>query len=164
MAMATNLGDSSGSVRRDAAFGLVPVFFGAGVSGDRGEYLLIQHQAGHWAFPKGHAEADETPLASAKREFEEETGIIEYRVVAGAQFEEVYEIRKNKGPIQKTVLYFPAIALTQTVTVQVAEIRDFVWLPYEAARDRITFDANRGVIDRAQQFWATLDRDRAEFI
>lgn len=163
--MTTNSGEGGpGPVRRDAAFGLVPVFFGAGVSGDRGEYLLIQHQAGHWAFPKGHAEADETPLASAKREFEEETGIFDYRVVAGAQFEEIYEIRKSKGPIQKTVLYFPAIALTQTVTVQVAEIRDFVWLPYGAARDRITFDANRGVIDQAQQFWANLDRDRAEFI
>jgi len=155
-------GDGSG--RRDAAFGLVPVFFDGGAAGDRGQYLLIQHQAGHWAFPKGHAEADETPLASAKREFEEETGILDYRVVAGARFEEVYEIRKHKGPIQKTVLYFPAIALTQTVVVQEAEIRDFVWLPYGAARDRITFDANRGVIDQAQQFWTNLDRDRAEFI
>ena len=39
-------------------------------------FLLIQHQAGHWAFPKGHANPGESPAETARREFAEETGYI----------------------------------------------------------------------------------------
>ena len=37
--------------------------------------LMIQHPEGHWGFPKGHVEFDETELTAAKRELYEETGI-----------------------------------------------------------------------------------------
>ena len=151
-------------VQLDAAFGLVPVFVPEGAAADGYLYLLIQHLAGHWAFPKGHAESDETPLQSAKREFEEETGITAYRVVAETEFVETYEIHKSKRTIHKTVTYFPAIAMTQTTAVQAAEINDFVWLPYAAARDRITFPANRQVIDDAHRFWQGLDLATAAFV
>ena len=40
------------------------------------EILLIKHiNSGHWSFPKGHVEGNETEEETAKREIMEETGI-----------------------------------------------------------------------------------------
>ena len=40
------------------------------------EILLIKHiNSGHWSFPKGHVEGDETELETARREIKEETGL-----------------------------------------------------------------------------------------
>lgn len=43
--------------------------------------LLLLRAFQYWDFPKGHVESGETPLAGAKREVEEETGItaLEFR-------------------------------------------------------------------------------------
>ena len=37
--------------------------------------LMVRHPEGHWGFPKGHVEFDETEITAAKRELFEETGI-----------------------------------------------------------------------------------------
>ena len=44
----------------------------------QGEYelLLIRHRSGgHWSFPKGHVENNETEIETALREIREETGL-----------------------------------------------------------------------------------------
>jgi ubiquinone/menaquinone biosynthesis C-methylase UbiE len=38
-------------------------------------YLMVRHSIRAWEFPGGHAEGNETPLETAKREFFEETGL-----------------------------------------------------------------------------------------
>ena len=50
------------------------------VDGTR-QFLLIQHKAGHWAFPKGHPEAGETNLQTARREPGHHLGGLEDRRV-----------------------------------------------------------------------------------
>lgn len=37
--------------------------------------LLVKQTKGHWGFPKGHVEADETEVETAIREVKEETNI-----------------------------------------------------------------------------------------
>ena len=71
----------------DQAFGLIPVL----INNNHYQFLLIQHQGGHWGFPKGHAEAGESPVQSACREFEEETGITQYEVNEGVSLIEQYQ-------------------------------------------------------------------------
>ena len=50
------------------------------------EFLIIQHSTesnelkGHWDFPKGHVEENETELETASRELKEETGIEDFRL------------------------------------------------------------------------------------
>ena len=44
-------------------------------------FLIIQHQEGHWGFPKGHIEKGETPEQTATREFQEETGIKNVQII-----------------------------------------------------------------------------------
>lgn len=38
-------------------------------------YLVLQHTAGHWSFPKGHIEEGETETETAQREILEESGL-----------------------------------------------------------------------------------------
>jgi len=131
------------------AFGVVPIRRTPGSF----EYLLIQHQAGHWGFPKGHAEGEETPFESASREFEEETGILDYRIDESVCFSESYILEEKGVTKEKTVVYFPAVVHSLEVTVQVAEIGDYAWLSHAQARERISFEESRQLLDEANQYF-----------
>lgn len=42
---------------------------------DNNKVLLVKHNAGHWDFPKGHVEKNETEEQTALREVKEETNL-----------------------------------------------------------------------------------------
>ena len=42
---------------------------------NKNKVLLIKQTKGHWGFPKGHVEKDETEIETAIREVKEETNI-----------------------------------------------------------------------------------------
>ncbi len=124
-------------MRTDHSYGVIP----ARIRNGRREFLLIQHKSGgHWAFPKGHAEAGESPLQAAKRELAEETGLTRVALRASPAFEESYYTQKKGEWLDKTVTYYLGdVLIDQAVKVQAAEVRDFVWLPAELAAKRITY-------------------------
>ena len=130
------------------------------------QFLLIQHQAGHWGFPKGHAEPGEAPLETACREFEEETGIRDYQVSESLPLVEVYRFvkaQKNKTQktIEKTVTYFVAWVQSMQVRPQEKEIQGYLWLPYEAALTQISFEQSQKLLieaNRVIQDWQDLNR------
>ena len=126
------------------------------VDGTR-QFLLIQHKAGHWAFPKGHPEAGETELQTARRELEEETGIGAVQLDTAQPFEEHYEFTKRSGKrVRKRVLYFLGLAdAGQPVRVQASEVSDYAWCDASQARERMTFDEGRALLDAVLAY---LDR------
>jgi len=124
---------------KDECFGIVPIF---GKEADA-LFLLIQHQAGHWAFPKGHANPGESPAETARREFEEETGISDFEMLDEPTFTEHYSFVKDGEPIEKTVTYFLGFVNSMEVVLQEEEVQNSAWLSFEEAVKRITFDANR---------------------
>lgn len=132
---------------KDFSFGIVPVRR----QGGEPLYLLVQHRAGHWAFPKGHAEAGETPLQAALREFREETGITRVEVRETPVFTERYATVKGGRDVDKTVTYFLGWTDQAAVTVQPEEIRDHVWLSFDRAMERMTHEASRGVLRQADR-------------
>lgn len=138
--------DYNDDVLKDEAFGIVPI--DRRTNGDY--FLLIQHHAGHWGFPKGHAEAEESPEVAACREFEEETGIQDYALLPGS-FTEQYRFVDSGRSIEKTVVYFPALVRSNTVICQAKEIRDFAWLTYEAALEKLTFAQSKQLLAEVRQ-------------
>jgi len=124
---------------KDECFGIVPIF---STEADT-LFLLIQHQAGHWAFPKGHANPGESPAETAKREFQEETGISDFEMLDEPSFTEHYSFVKDGEPIEKTVTYFLGFVNSREVVLQVEEIQNSAWVSFEEAVKLITFDANR---------------------
>ncbi len=130
---------------KDYAFGIVPVRR----EGGRVLYLLIQHRAGHWAFPKGHAEPGETPLETARRELLEETGIADVDIAGDRTFVEHYDTVKRGRDVDKTVTYFLGWVKRADVRIQAEEVRDYAWLDAEAAAARITFEETRRILAEA---------------
>ncbi|MDD6214217.1 MAG: NUDIX domain-containing protein [Firmicutes bacterium] len=120
----------------------------------RTEYLLVLNQKGkaigHWGFPKGHVEANETEHETAKREIFEETGI-KAEFIDG--FREVSTYSPEEG-VTKDVVYFLANPVNDDITIQESEIADFLWCDFGTAQKTLTFDndilkkANRFLIEK----------------
>lgn len=135
-------------MKKDFSYGLVPMH----KDGEVIEFLLTQHAEGHWAFPKGHAERDESPLATAQREFEEETGIRQYRVDEKITFEEEYYPQQNGEIIHKTVVYYPAWVSDKKVKIQESEVVDYGWFEYREALEKITFPGSKKILRKIKKY------------
>lgn len=133
---------------KDASFGIVPILR----EGQTSLFLLIQHQGGHWGFPKGHAELGESALEAACREFEEETGIVDYQLLGEKLFVENYVFTKDKQSVNKTVTYFLALVKSKAVKFQEAEIQAYEWADFEQAIALITFEGSKQVLRQVNQY------------
>lgn len=136
------------NLAKDEAFGIVPVL----AKNDSYLFLLIQHRAGHWGFPKGHADPGETALQAACREFNEETGISEYQVLEEVSYLEQYTFTRRGQKFEKTVLYYPALVQSEQVKFQQEEIQAYKWESYEGAIARLSFDGSKQVLIAVNQY------------
>lgn len=137
---------------KDEAFGVVPILRRNGVY----HFLLIQHHAGHWGFPKGHADPGESSLQTACREFVEETGITDYTLLNEQSFSERYLFTRRGQRFEKTVTYYPAFVQSPIVNYQKAEIQDYTWAPFETAIAILSFRGARQVLTDVRQYLNTL--------
>lgn len=135
-------------MKKDFSFGLIPIY----QDQEKVEFLLTQHVEGHWAFPKGHAEGAEEPLAAAQREFEEETGLTLYKVDSEINFQEEYYPTQAGQVLHKTVTYFPAFVEAKGVKIQQEEVKDFVWLEYAEAREKLTFAGSKKILRQVKTY------------
>ena len=131
--------------------------------GNTVEYLLVQHQAGHWSFPKGHPEGDESAVETARRELAEETGIDQVTLIEKPAFTESYTFTKRSGKqVLKRVTYFLGEVNREAgVTVQAKEIADHQWADAATTRKKITFEEGRSLFDRVNAFFAEHLTDAA---
>lgn len=116
-------------------------------------YLVQQHVNGnHWAFAKGHVEANETEEETALREIEEETGITEVTLDMKFRESNVYSPKEN---VEKEVVYFTAETSKATafaVENQKIEIQEILFLPYEAAINQVTFPNDKLILEKAHLY------------
>lgn len=121
------------------------------------EFLLIQHNAGHWAFPKGHPEEGESDLDTARRELLEETGLAAVTIDEGSPFEESYQFTKRSGKqVNKRVVYFLGeVGPGQQVQLQEEEVADHAWGTAKQTREKLTFDEGKALLDAVLAY---LDR------
>ncbi len=118
-----------------------------------GDVLIVQHSAGHWGFPKGHARKGETPLAAAAREFEEETGVTVYEILDLPPLVEEYTLRRKKKIVRKDVTYFLARVDEPACRIQEEELLDLAWVTPDIARSRLTFEESRRILAQALAAW-----------
>jgi 8-oxo-dGTP pyrophosphatase MutT (NUDIX family) len=128
---------------QDFSFGIVPLRQDHGIW----EVFLVQHRAGHWTLPKGHAEGVETPLEAANRELFEETGLIVAELLFVEPLYERYMFRVRGQLIEKTVAYFLA-TVTGAVQLQQEEIRDGRWEYLHQAAGRVTFSGTKALLEK----------------
>ena len=113
------------------------------------EILLIKHvNSGHWSFPKGHVEGDETEVETAKREILEETGI---EVNLDPTFRETVTYSPKKDT-QKIVVYFIAKAKNTDYVPQEDEIAEIKWVEIDRAGSVLAYDNDRSIVNKAKKF------------
>lgn len=119
------------------------------------EALLIQHGAGHWGFPKGHANAHENHLMTAQRELEEETGMTIQHMLSKEPLIETYRFTRQGRSVKKSVTYFLA-EVSGNLQIQLEEIQDAKWVPLSYVESYLTFPSARTIGARAIEILRSL--------
>ena len=101
--------------------------------------LLIKQTKGHWGFPKGHVEKDETEIETATREVKEETNL-DVAIDENKRYTMKYVTDKGK---LKEVVLFIAKCVGGEIERQESEISDIKWLNFNEALKKITYDNTR---------------------
>ncbi len=113
---------------------------GAIIYNQNKEVLIVKHNKGHWDFPKGHVEGNETEQETAIREVKEETNI-DINILENYRYEIHYSPKEN---VEKTVVFFLANNTSKDTIKQDAEIANIGWFKYDEALDILTYnDAKR---------------------
>jgi 8-oxo-dGTP diphosphatase len=114
--------------------------------GERGPELALIHRLRHgdeWALPKGKLDPGESWEMAALREVREETGYeVRLGLFAGGQ---IYRV--NGQP--KVVLYWHMHGCGAGSGVEVGEIVEVAWFGLNAARERLTHESERLLLEGA---------------
>ncbi len=138
----------------DQSFGIIP--FRTTQQGI--EFLLVHQQKGHWGFPKGHAEQNETPIEAALRECKEETGLASIEGNEEKAFREHYVFVHDGIHVFKTITYFLGRVSKGRISIQKEEIQDYRWASYEEAMQLLSFPEVRGVLKDANPYALKLTK------
>ncbi len=126
-------------------FGIIPVRR----QGNGWEVFVLQHQKGHWGFPKGHPEKGESPEQVAARELLEETGLSIAKFLQVNPLIEQYFINDNGVKAEKSVTYFLA-EVEGTVKLLQNEIAASKWISFDDAISILTYEQSRKLCQEAK--------------
>jgi 8-oxo-dGTP pyrophosphatase MutT (NUDIX family) len=121
--------------------------------------LLISTREGRrWQLPKGHIEAGETADEAAVREVREETGVTG-RVVAPLPEIDYWYVENSRLRVHKHVDYFLLeYESGDTADYDRGEVSGAEWFSWDDGLDRLSFDNERRVAERARQEAGRLGR------
>jgi len=118
-------------------------------------YLLIQHRAGHWAFPKGHMDQWESKIQTALRELQEETWIMSEDIIltdTDTRYTEHYKFAYRGASVRKTVQYILWQCQTQIeINPQATELQDARRCSYHEALQLITFPVGQELLSKVHK-------------
>ena len=115
------------------------------------EFLLLNYPQGHWDFIKGKVEQSETTHETALRETREETGISNIEFIDGFEEWVEYDFKFKKEDIHKKVIFF--LAKTDEKNIRLShEHNDYIWLKYNDALKKTTFENAKNVLSKANEF------------
>ena len=113
---------------------------------------MVQHNSGHWSFPKGGIKKGETKIESAKRELKEETGITNCEILNNTCFTESYSFEKNGQNYHKTVKYFLARVKNQKIKLLKSELQNYKWVKFEQAIKLIAYPSTKDILKNVKKY------------
>jgi bis(5'-nucleosidyl)-tetraphosphatase len=120
------------------------------------EFLIISNRNdGHWGFPKGHVEKDESEEETAIREVCEETGL-QVTLINRFRISVEYSIKQET---MKEVVFFLAKVTDQIINIQLDEIVDYKWASFVDAKEILTYESSKDVLDGANEFIVTKKQE-----
>jgi 8-oxo-dGTP diphosphatase len=109
--------------------------------------LVFRPHHNDWSLPKGKLDPDETELDAALREVYEETGLQCRPLVHLGPTR--YDI--ERPPFRKVVHYWTMEIVADAIFEPNDEISELVWLPFDEAKDRLSYPHDVEVLSRAEQ-------------
>lgn len=116
------------------------------------EVLLVKHQAGHYSFPKGHQEGNETDKETAIREVKEETNI-DVEILSDKVFINTYSPKPN---VIKDVLFYIAKPVSFDTINQEKEVEEVIYSDYDTALELITHDDDKKILKEAIKYYSEM--------
>ena len=116
------------------------------------KFLILHQTKGHWSFPKGHKENNETPKEAAVRELFEETGISDVFFAELPSIKETYSFEYKGDNYNKMNEYFIAYTNNDEVKIQDSEVQNYKWATYEEALKTVTFPEIKEVLKYAKEY------------
>ena len=117
-------------------------------SGDRREVVLAGRESDRtWVFPKGTPDDGETVEQTALREVREETGLDVEIVRPIGQIEYWFAVPGQR--VHKIVHFFLMRAVGGDVSRHDHEYDAVRWMPIDEAREALSYDTYRDMLDRA---------------
>ena len=127
------------------------------LNGTRIRYLLLHYGWGHWGFPKGNIEAEESALQAAIREAKEETGLTNFTLIDGFKEKIEYHYRRNMKLVHKEVIYFLAETPAGENTVVLShEHTGFKWVEFTEAYELLTYENTRHILEKANSLFIQM--------
>lgn len=123
---------------------------------DDDNVLVVRMLDGHYGFPKGHVENNETEEETAIREVKEETNC-DVKIITG--FREVITYSPKEG-VMKDVVYFVGNPITKELLSQEGEISEVKFLPVNEVLDVITYNDERNMFKKARDWYLGGKYDR----
>jgi len=113
--------------------------------------LLLHYTSGHWDFPKGNIETNETELEAATRELQEETGIETIRVIPNFRCVLDYKYTRKTMLISKQVTLFLASTGVRKVKISHEHI-GYSWVKKSDATTQLTYENAKSALKQAINF------------
>ena len=113
------------------------------------QVLMIRQVQGHWCFPKGHVEKDETEEETALREIREETGL---KASINNGFRETLGYSPKEG-VYKEVGYYAGTVKGGKKKVQEEELSEIRWVNFEKARELVTYANDAEMFEKAVRYF-----------
>ncbi len=107
------------------------------------QVLLVKHaRGGHWSFPKGHQEPDESIEETIHREVEEETGLL-VELDPIYDYTSCYQLPDGRP---KEVFYYLARPKSDLLIKKEGEISGLGWYSFEEAEEIITYEEDKCIL------------------
>jgi bis(5'-nucleosidyl)-tetraphosphatase len=113
--------------------------------------LLLHYRSGHWDFPKGNIETDETEMQAATRELREETDITKFRLMPNFRTTLSYKYTKKSKLISKQVILFLASTKVKKVKISNEHI-GYKWTESDSSVDQLTYSNAKNALLYAINF------------
>lgn len=114
-------------------------------------FLLLHYNSGHWDFPKGNKEKNETEKETIAREIKEETGIVDIDLDFDFRNVVFYYYKRKNFLVSKEVIYFLAKTSNWDVVLSKEHI-GYIWESYSLASNIITYENSRNILRQAFNF------------
>ena len=108
--------------------------------------------------PKGHIESSEGARAAALRETREESGYAKLVIVGDLGAQTVEFNHKGRHVVRAERYFLMLLEPSGSQPSRGEKQFEPVWLPWEQALSRLTFEAEKEWVRRAWSLWETLRR------